>query len=102
MRLTVAVRGLAQWSYGDVDPPLVLAEGQHELDNPSSELVAALAAAAAAGVGVELVEVDADARAIAKNAVEKDTVSLKRGPELVAAMDDDARAAWNDFLKAAG
>lgn len=97
MRVLIRVSGLSQWACSDLEPPLILEEGQHELDLDEVG-VAAVAAAAAAGVGVELLEQDADTRKLAKNAVEPDAVSLKRAPTLVAEMDDDARDAWQQFL----
>lgn len=97
MRVLIRV-SVSQWACSDLEPPLILPEGQHELDLDETG-VCAVAAAAAAGA-LEVLEQDARARKLGDAAVEADAVSLKRAPKLVAAMDEDAHAAWEDFLAA--
>lgn len=65
-----------QWACGDVEPPLVLAAGVHELESPAPELVRALAAAQAANV-VSVVSADARAARMIEKAVEPDEASLE-------------------------
>ena len=93
------VSGVAAWGcdYGRFEP------GDHEVtDGDLAGLISAAAAAEKAGAGVEILDwsvSDPDLDEVVLAAVESDEVSLERQPERVAAMDDDAKAAWADWQK---
>jgi hypothetical protein len=66
----------SQWAYGDVEPPLILKGGEHELENVTPALATAIAAAAAAGGGIEILETPKQLQKHVARAVEPDEVSL--------------------------
>jgi hypothetical protein len=74
---TVKVEVLdAQWGYSDVDPPLVLRSGVHEVSVKNQAMLRALAGAEAAGA--IKVKADKDTRARMSNHVESDSESFAK------------------------
>lgn len=105
---TVKVEVLdAQWGYSDIDPPLVLKSGVHEVSVKNQAMLRALAGAEAAGA--IKVKADKDTRARMSSHVESDSESFAKqqaamesgawhhGNVQTRIADLDARAASGDL-----